>query len=168
MNISVKARIAFYLVIAEKVIKGLPKDSIGYCNARETLDKCWDICRGVRLDGDELCSYLENEEGTGIMVFSSEVMDDEVLEPIWLTIITATMYTIWQTYRINGDIYVPESIEEVDEDAIDYLVENAIKCKGITKDLIKKIKDLFLERYKVEDINEIGNNIEKDEIELIQ
>lgn len=164
MNVSVKGRIAFSLVIAEKAIKNLSNDSIGYYNARETLDKCWDICRGKIIDGDELCSYLENEEGTGLMVFSSEVMNDKVLEPIWLTIITATMYTIWQTYKINKDPYLPESIEQVDENALEYLIENASKCVGITDSLIKEIKNVFLLKYKVNDINELGEDIEKNDI----
>lgn len=163
-NISIRARIAFYLIIVEKAIQNLPKDSIGYANARETLDKCWDVCEGINLSGDELCYYLENEEGTGLMVFSSEVMDDTILEPIWLTIITATMYAIWQTYKINNDPYLPESIEQVDENAIDYLIESAIKCEGISIEFIEDLKNRFISKYKVNDMDEIGEAIEKNYI----
>ncbi len=82
------------------------------------------------MSGDELCEHLENEKNTGLMVFNSNVQGNPVKEPVWIVIITSLMYTIWQAYQTKNEKYLSESIEQVDESAIDYLIEYAYKCSS--------------------------------------
>lgn len=163
-NITIRARVAFYLAVAQKAFEGLSENDQGYLQADEALKQCWNWLEGKNISGDELCEYLENERDTGLMVYSSFVQGDPVKEPIWITIITALMYTIWQAYQIENEKYLPESIEQVDEGAIDILIEYAKKCANYDEHWIKLLENYLLEKYRTTNMNEVGIAILKDEI----
>lgn len=163
-RITIRARVAFYLAIAQKSFEELSKDDKGYLNASEALDQCWSWLEGKDISGDELCEYLENERDTGLMVYSSFVEGDPVKEPIWITIITALMYTIWQAYQVKKEEFLPESIEQVDEGAIDVFIDYAKKCINYDENWVKLIETYLLEKHKTIDIGEIGTVISKNEI----
>ena len=161
---TIRARVSFYLAIAEMIFKELKKNDEGYLYARKALDRCWDWLEGEDLTGDELCEYLENMDDTGLMVFSSEVQGDPIKEPVWIVIITSLMYTIWQAYQIKHEKYLPESIESVDENAIDYLIDEANKCQSFNTQWIELLKSYLLKKFQTNDSNELGNPIQKNEI----
>ena len=153
-SITVRGRVAFYLAIAQKLFEELKKDDDGYIQANEALNQCWSWLEGNDLSGDELCEYLENEKDTGLMVFSSNVQGDPIKEPVWIVIITSLMYTIWQAYQTKNEKYLPESIEQVDESAIDYLIEYAYKCSSFKEIWLESLKNYLLENHNISDSNE--------------
>jgi hypothetical protein len=166
-NITIRGRVAFYLAIAQKLFEELENNDDGYLYANEALNQCWFWLNGKDLTGDELCEYLENENDTGLMVFSSNVQDNPVKEPIWIVIITALMYTIWQAYQLKHEKYLPESIEQVDENAIDYLIEYAHKCQSFNEVWIELLRKYLLENHKTDNANEYGNPIMKSDIMMV-
>ncbi|WP_027622614.1 Imm6 family immunity protein [Acetivibrio clariflavus] len=40
---TIRARVAFYLAIAQKSFEELSKDDKGYLNTSEALDQCWSL-----------------------------------------------------------------------------------------------------------------------------
>lgn len=163
-QITIRARVAFYLAVAQKSLEGLSIDDEGYQAATEALNQCFCWLEGQDISGDELCEYLENERDTGLMIYSSLTQEDPLKEPIWITIITALMYTTWQAYRIKNESFIPESIEQVDEDAIYSFMEYAKRCANYDEQWVQLLGAYLLDKYKAEDIGNEGVTISKDEI----
>lgn len=167
-KITDRARVAFCLAIAQKSFEELSKDDKGYLIASEALEQCWSWLEGKNISGDELCEYLENERDTGLMVYSSLVQGDPVKEPIWITIITALMYTTWQSYQVKNEKYLPQSIEQVDEGVIEIFIDYAKKCINYDEIWVELLEAYLLEKHKATDMNEIGIEISKNEIMSIR
>lgn len=158
-TITERARAAFYLIVSEKVLEGIGVNQDEYPFVREVLNKCWNWLAGQNITPEELWTCLESEEEFTISDVEWKVKDNKEKLPIIKTITVALMYVIWRAFEKDGE-GLPESIEEVDEGAIKYLVEYANECVGFKAIWIDELKDYMVKNYKISE-NEYGEPIEK-------
>lgn len=162
-HITIRARVSFYIALAEKLFEGIDNKDDGYTEARKALDKCWAWLEGKDVTADELYEYLENVDDTGLMIYAYDEKDPNKVA-IWNIVITSLMYIIWHAYTIEGAEYVPQTIEAVDETIIDYLINYTSECHEFNKSWMDLLERYLLKNYRTDSINEYGNPVDKNEI----
>lgn len=163
-SITIRARVAFYLAIAESLFNVIKKDEKGYAEARNALDKCWKWLEGEEVAGDTLYESLENEDDTGLLVFGSMAAGNPLKLAVWNTLATALMYVIWQAYEVEGEKYLPQTIEEVNETMIDDLLSCASESDQFNVSWFEELKQYLLEKYPANEPNQLGKPIGKTEV----
>ena len=167
-KISIKARVAFYIAIAEKLFEQVNQNVSGYTQAREALDHCWSWLEGKAITGDELYEYLENEQDTGLMVFGYYFKNDPINEPIWKIIITSLMYNIWQAYQIENERYLPQTIEDVDETIIDDFMRYIDECQTFNRVWVDLLINYLIENYGTSNTNGNSAILKNEVMQIIQ
>jgi Immunity protein Imm6 len=163
-KITIRARVALYLAVAESLFNYIKKDEKGYAQARSALDKCWKWLDGEEVAGDTLYEYLENEDDTGLLVFGSMAAGNPPKLAVWNTFATALMYVIWQAYEVEGEKYLPQTIEEVNETMIDDLLSCATESNQFNISWFEELKQYLLEKYPANEPNQLGKPISKIEV----
>lgn len=161
--ITIRARVAFYLAIAESLFDAINVSDEGYFQARKALDECWLWLEGKEISGDTLYKYLANEDDTGVATFESMV-DDLSKSPAWNTLVMSLAYIIWQEYKIEGEKYLPADIEEVSEAVIDEFLAFASESENFDKTKFDRLKRHLLKEYASKTADEQGGFIRKNEI----
>lgn len=166
-NITVRARVAFYLTIAEKVFEEFDQTDEGYSYTREALDYCWYWLEGKTVTGQALHFYLENLDDTGLMTLACNAKDNPVKEPIWCVLITSLAYTVWHAYISEGEKCLSETICEVDETIIDELIKFSGQCQSFNSNWLELLGNYLFTKYQTNDDAELGNPIRKSEVMMI-
>lgn len=155
-----RAKVAYFLAVAEDVWRDLPSDLPGRPFVRNALNASWRWVEGYEVFGDDLYALLENEDGTGVMLFAG--MDTE-REPQWSVITIALAYTIWRAYIQVGAIYLPQTVEGFNDDVVLELHASATRAR-VDQCLLTRLQDYFSQRFHFAATDELGQPIEKDEI----
>jgi len=113
---------------------------------------CWEWVEEKKYSGDELYLMLDNEDDGGVSIYEL-FTDDPQQERIWLCIIDAIAYTIWQAYKHENDEYLPQPIETVDDDTIDEFMTNIRKIHGYNENWESILKQYLLDHYSPESSN---------------
>jgi hypothetical protein len=163
-KMTIRARVALYLAVAENVFKLLKEEDKGYAEAKDALDKCWEWLEGRNVSADTLYEYLENADDSGLLVFGSMAAGNSLKLSIWNTLATALMYVIWQAYNVEGEKYLPQTIEEVDETMIDDLLSCATESNQFNVSWFEKLKQHLLDKYPVNELNQLGKPVHKAEV----
>lgn len=163
-KITIRARVALYLAVAESVFAGIKTNDEGHAEARKALDKCWKWLEGEEIDGDTLYECLENEHDTGLLVFGSMAAGNPLKLSVWNTLATALMYVIWQAYEAEGEKYLPQTIEEVNETMIDDLLSCATESNQFNVSWFEELKQYLLEKYPTNEPTQLGKPIDKTEV----
>jgi hypothetical protein len=136
--VTIRARVAYYLAVAESVFAAIPSDDEHRNDAIEAINLAWQWVAGVAVEGDDIYEYFEHgDRRTGLVrtiaraEFAGEdvhgrfekgdivlAMFPEGTDPAWRAVCTAIMYAIWQVYEAEGRNY---------QDYEDYKVEGK-KC----------------------------------------
>jgi Immunity protein Imm6 len=147
-NINEEARVAYLLVLTEKIIDQITE---GYNEARKTINMCWKWVEEKKYDGGDLYFIFDNEDDGGVSMFYEEAVDGENHQQasIWLCINYALEYTIWQAYKFEygHDNYVPQPIEIVDDEMIDEFTKEIAKVDGYQEEWAERLKEYLLENY---------------------
>jgi hypothetical protein len=163
-KITIRARVALYLAVAESLVNIIKEEDEGYTEARNALDKCWKWLEGEEIAGDTLYECLENEDDTGLLVFGSMAAGNPLELSVWNTLATALMYVIWQAYKAEGEKYLPQTIEDVNETMIDDLLSCANESKQFNILWLEELKQYLLEKYPTSEPNQLGKPIDKTEV----
>ncbi|URZ14171.1 Imm6 family immunity protein [Clostridium felsineum] len=140
------AKVTIGLVIAEKVFNLIDKNDYGYNLGREALDNSWKWLEGQEIDADELCDYIDNIDGEEDISGIAYITKKMKYKHMWYVLYYAVAYTSWMAY-INEDSCPPEELDNVSDDTLIYIIENAIKTELFKIESINRIKDYLLENY---------------------
>lgn len=164
--ISIRGRIAYFLYIIENIFDEIEDNTNGSLQARASLNKCWEWLSGKSLVlGNDLYYLLENEDDTGLLVYGSEVDEGDVSKfSTWGVIIYTLMYVIWHSYRLQHEIYVPQTIENVDETIIDDINQYLEQVPSVDKKYNFKLRTRLIQEFPFDSENEFGSFISKDQI----
>lgn len=156
-----RARAALYLAIAEITFKLVNIVDERYKDGREALDKCWEWVENGNVPADDLYDLIDNAECTGVSEYG--ITEAEYRKKVmWYTLVDAIAYTSWQAYNAEGCKYLPQSIEGIDEAAIDDFIKNAADTQVFNVGDIDELKEFLLKECPVN--NPIKSRIVKEEI----
>jgi len=166
-GMTIRARAVYFLALAERAVARMKRDAAGYKEARSALDAAWRWVGNEGIKGDSLYAYLENEDDTGLMVFGGAARHNEELASLWNVILTALLYVIWQAYQEEGEEYLPQTIEAVDESIVGDLHRHAEKAALLTKESEFGIREALLQRFPIRE-DAFGERIARqDAVELL-
>ncbi|MDF2521143.1 MAG: hypothetical protein K0R84_1771 [Clostridia bacterium] len=160
-SISIEARAALYLSIAEKTFNLVDISDERYKYGREALDKCWDWVEKGSVKADSLYELIDNAECTGISEFGMEE-EEYQREAMWYTLVDAVAYTSWQAFNRENYRYLPQAIEGIDEEEINDFINNAADTQVFSIEDIDDLKRFLLEEYSLN--SPLNGRIKKEEI----
>src|SRR5262245_54991916 len=89
-GLTIRARAAYYIAVAESVLAAAPADDGSLDPAREAMNVAWQWIEGAQVEAVALAWYLENEE-TGLQYFESNAC---------IAVSAALAYVTWRAYQV--------------------------------------------------------------------
>jgi len=164
-NLTVGAKVALGLVIAENMFNIINMDEPGYKTGREALDSCWKWLAGEKIDADKLCNFIDSEDYVDVAEFANKEKDTQK-QYAWYSVLDAVSYTTYQAYKKENTKFVPQVIEVIDDETLRILIENAIESGYFSIDSLNNVKKHLLENYSLKDSIETYNKIKRDSLPL--
>jgi hypothetical protein len=161
--VTIRARAAFYLAIAESLFSVIKQEDEGYPQARKSIDMCWMWVEGKSVKADTIYEHFTNEDDVDVLSTASAI-EDPVKSPAWNCVVTALYYVIWQVYKAEGEKYLPADVDEVNEEIIYDHLANAKKSKNFHEHQFENLKEYLLENYPIDVVNPLGKLIRKSTI----
>ncbi len=157
-RLTIRARAAFALLIAELLIANLDSDAEGYDAARKGLRVGAAWVAGGEVTGDQLSDTLLDPNDEGIYAYIDRRKPRET-DCSYNVLGAAISYVAWKAYLTEKST-LPEGFESVTEDYIQWLVDEADKSALFNLDYINKVYDYLRDNFKAAKDNELGEPIE--------
>jgi Immunity protein Imm6 len=162
--VTIRARSAYFIAVAENVFAAVPAADPGLRYAHEALTMAWQWIAGAQIAAEDLYLRLENEDGTDLMAFGYKAKDQPVSNAAWSTLITAYIYLIWQAYRAQGAVYLPQTIESADDTMVADLHQFAGRTGKFNHEFACRIRDYLLANYPASKGDDLGPAISRGEV----
>jgi hypothetical protein len=146
-GLTIRARAAYYLAVAESVFAAAPPDDRGLEIARQAMNKAWQWIEGASVEADELDGYLENED-TGLQFF--------IKSNTCVAVSAALSYVIWRAYQAEGAKYTPQTMNEVTEEMIVALHGFAEQTSRFDHQLARRLLSYLRTNYMTSKIDDLG------------
>jgi hypothetical protein len=152
-EVPIRARVAFVLTVAGRVIPALAKQTEAFSAARKALSDGWKWEEGEKVSARQL--YDDNVEELA-------VQGSLTSDPALGAVISAYYYVVWHAYRQDvtsghlrqGQIY--NDIAEVTEEVIDEVCDYAIRTSLCDTDWIDAIRQRLVSEFRTENPEELG------------
>lgn len=141
-KLKMKNKCAFAIKLAEKASSYLRESNVKDL-INEAIDVAWKWVHTEENVGEVLYDFLDNEEN-GFTLFQ-EMEEDEKSISAWNCIIDAIAYVSRAAYEKEGVKYLPEPIENVDDNIFTHMVHSLILCDSLEQEYIEKVYQKCLE-----------------------
>jgi hypothetical protein len=158
--VTIRARVAYVLGIAEHIISDIKSDSSGYLLAKEAIKTAWAWQNNASVSADVLNEYLMNEDEEGLLIHEQEASEDMV--SAWVTITTAIAYVAWHAYQ-QKDEFPPGALCEDRYDVVEQVIEYASKTNVYDADFVNKLSEYLISSFRTKNANELGKPINREE-----
>ena len=148
-GLTIRARAAYYLAVAESVFAAVPPDDGSLEPARQAMNMAWQWIEGASVKGDELDWRLENED-TGLMYFQSNTS---------VVVAAALAYVTWGAYQAEGTKIMGQIINEVTEEMIVDLHHFAEQTGRFDHQLARRLLNYLRANYATSEIDDLGGPI---------
>lgn len=150
-RMSEEAKEVYLLVLCELLIEKI-SNSDGYEIVVEALERCWEWIKSKNVEADELYVYLENLDEEDIMTYM-QLDKNKVNEPVWICMANTLAYIIRDAYQYEKQVYMPETIECVDDETVQSFMYNF--AKTFTDDTFgDKLLEYMLMNYSEKNSNQ--------------
>jgi hypothetical protein len=161
-KVTIRARVAFALLLAERVLQRLPENSEAYGAVRKALDDGWAWLEGVRIPARQLYWNL------GPIDVEATNCEAEPLKAELCAILCALYYLTWHAYGVeleaakDGEISVPSTMAEITEDIIEEMVAYASANGSVDGSWVAVTIRRLLASYPTNDPEAVGEPILKE------
>jgi len=159
-TVTIRARVAYVLGIAEHIISEVKSDYDGYLLAKEAIKTAWAWQNNASVSADVLNEYLMNEDEEGLLIHEQEASEDMV--SAWVTITTAIAYVAWQAYQQKNE-FPPGALCEVSEDIVEQVIEYASQTNVYDAYFVKKLSEYLNTKCSTNKSNELGKPINRED-----
>jgi hypothetical protein len=164
-SISIRGRVAYLLCLADSIFSEIQDGTDGRMQVKAGIDKCWEwLSGGSTISGGDIYYFLANENDTGLDVYSYEIDERESEYSAYVVVIYAIMYAARHAYNLDGQIYVPQDLEIIDETVIQDVFEHLDKLPNFDRNYAVSLKDILLKQFPFNPNNKFGDFIHKYEI----
>jgi len=158
-RLTIKARVAFVIYLADSLLNDLDADEQGRKIAERALGMASVWLKGEPVDGEQLNSLLLDENDEGIFIYVDS-RDPKATDAAYNVIGGAITYTAWQAYRASGVVVLPEGIEEVTEEFVGWILAEATKAESFNPNDTQRAHDFLLSRYPIKGSDELGDIVD--------
>lgn len=159
-TVTIRARVAYVLGIAEHIISDIKSDYEGYLLAVDAIKTAWAWQNNASVNANILNEYLMNEDEEGLLIHEQEA--DETMVSAWVTITTAIAYVAWHAYQQKNE-FPPGALCEVSEDILEQVIEYASKTNVYEADFVNKLSEYLLSRCSTKNSQELGKPINRED-----
>lgn len=148
-HITDDAKAAYLLTLSEKMMHQIERYD-WYGLARQALDMCWEWVEAKKHHADDLYLRIDNEvDGLGHIkgVAFTDDQPDPQEKAIWFCITQAVFYVTWQAYKYEGEEAVPQAVEMVDDEVIDWFMEKIAEVEGYREEWAGPLTQYLLKHY---------------------
>ena len=133
-----EVRQIYLLSLCELIVNKISKCN-GYDIVEKALEQCWEWITSKGVEADELYYYLENLDERDVMTYMQfdTNLDNE---PVWICVANALAYIIRDAYHYEGRVYLPETIECVDDETVESFFDNFSKV-SMDRTVVDKLLD---------------------------
>ncbi|YCA42257.1 Imm6 family immunity protein [Bacillus sp. JZ8] len=122
LTLSPRNQVACLVLLSEKVVDRL-RGIEGYPEAKRALRRCADWSKVQREKGDDLYSLLEDgSDESGLFNYTGYIDMEEETEQVWDCVVSTVAYTAYWAYAYEGQKYVPQTLESIDEELIEHFL----------------------------------------------
>ena len=150
-NLTELAKSVYLLALCDLVVDKL-FDSEGYEIAIEALGKCEEWVQTKNVEADQLYFYLENIDENDIMSYM-QMEREENKEAAWICVANTLAYIVRTAYDYEEAVYMPETIECVDDKSIESFLMNFYKV-SFDENVSDKLLDYLVDNYSLENNGE--------------
>lgn len=161
-HMTIRGRAAFALTVADLVLPNIKGNPDATRRAYQALETAWRWVGGTPVTGDSLYQTLENENDQGLLIDEYNAPQD--VTSSWVTITTAIAYVAWHAYRQAGVRHMPSPMYQVDEDALDQLLQFALQAPSVTADRLAALAESVLTVSRTGDASQLGQPIAREQI----
>src|SRR5262245_21098132 len=155
-GLTIRARAAYYLAVAESLFAAAPPDDGSQELARQGMNMAWQWIEGASVKAVELHRYLENDGDTGLISFQSNTC---------AAVSQALAYVIWRAYLAEGhENEMGQTICEVTEEDFVYLHHFAERSGRFDHQLARRLLNYLQANYTTSKIDDLGYPILRREI----
>jgi hypothetical protein len=162
-KLSSDEKVAYLLTLTEKMMHQTEKYH-WYGLARRAMDMCWEWLEEKKHHADELYLRLDNEDGDGLIHIEGVAFVDDQPDPqeeaMWFCVTTALAYVTSQAYEYEREEYVPQTVELVDEEGMDWFMEKIVKVDGYQEEWAERLREYLLKNHPAGS----GKKIKKEEL----
>ncbi len=137
-----KSKSIFAVRLAEEAALYLQESTVKSL-VKEALEAAWKWIDTGETAGETLYNFLDNEEN-GFTLFQ-EMEEDEKEISVWDCIIDAIAYISRAAYEKEGEKYLPEPIEMVDDNIFTHMIQSLIFCDNKESVFIENLYKKCLE-----------------------
>jgi len=159
-TVTIRARVAYVLGIAEHIISDIKNDYDGYLLAVDAIKTAWAWQNNASVSADVLNEYLMNEDEEGLLIHEQEA--DETMVSAWVTITTAIAYVAWHAYQQKNE-FPPGALCEARYDVVEQVIEYASKTNVFDADFVNKLSEYMISRCRTKNPNELGKPINRED-----
>lgn len=146
-NLTELTKSVYLLALCDLVVDEL-SDSQGYEIAVEALEKCEEWVQTKNVEADQLYFYLENIDENDIMSYM-QMESEEKKEAAWICVANTLAYIVRTAYDYEEAVYMPETIECVDDKTIESFLMNFNKIY-LDESVNNKLLDYLVDNYSLE------------------
>ncbi|MHC5595180.1 MAG: Imm6 family immunity protein [Nostoc sp.] len=163
-NVTVRARVAFVLVIAESILVELENDHKCFALGQEALNLAWTWEEMGDIEGRILAEYVDSptEKDLGVCELYHE--DNEAMVSAAIALTLSIGYVAMYAYRLEKAQHMPEPIAEIGEDTISQIIEFALQTNSIDESYVSRAYYFILGKYRTNTPSELGESISKDKL----
>jgi hypothetical protein len=164
-KITIRARAAFVLLIADSLMPELRHEGEGYIFALKAFEITASWINGKDVSGDELNDLLMNHHDQGIFAYVDN-RKQRVSDRAYTVLGGAISYVAWHAYRTNK-LMLPDGIQAVTEHFVQWLIDEASKSPSFGTHLATRIWFHLFEHFKIHDDDELGSPVNLNELKKI-
>jgi Immunity protein Imm6 len=163
---TIRARAAYLLVIAEHIFQAVNSNHSDYSLARAALEGCWNWVAGSNLSAWEVYCLHTDENidlqpiGLGFTAYDES---DPVQQNIWYYLDGVVMYIAWYLFKYEKNT-IPADLELEGEGFIDEVIRTAIETNLFEESKYESFKQYLLETYPATETDELGPPITREEV----
>lgn len=121
---------------------------------QNVISDCWNWIKTKEKDGDYFYELLDDQE-KGLVIFQENTNNPKEI-CAWNCIINAVAYISKKAYELEGQIFLPQAIEIVDNTLIEHAIENFLQCNEHANSFIDNVikicsntTDIIMVRQKI-------------------
>lgn len=150
-KMSIEARTALYLAIAENSFKSLfnvDQNDAQYKDVRKALDKCWCWAEHGNVPAIDLYKLIDSPECDGVYEYGM-AEQEYGRKVMWYNIADAIAYTIWQAFNKEKVKYLPQIIEGIDEEGFNDYIKAVVDEKLMNFQAIDNLIKFLYQNYSI-------------------
>jgi Immunity protein Imm6 len=165
-SMTIRARAAYLLVIAEYIFQVVNPDHSDYPLARAAFEGCWSWVAGSNLSAWEVYC-LHTDENMNLqpigLGFTAYDEPDPIQQNIWYYLDGVVMYIAWHLFKYERNT-IPADLELEGEGFVDEVIRTAIETNRFEESQYESLKQYLLETYPATEPDELGSPITREEV----